>query len=479
MGTEQPTTDSDRRLASGAVGVSQIVFIVLGAAAPMAVIVGAMPLAVALGDGAGFTGAYVLAGIVLALFSVGYAAMSRHVTDAGAFYGYVGRGLGRPAGSAAGYVALIAYNAVAIALSAAFASFAHSSLDDVLHVNLGWQVWWGIGVAAAAALTWRRIALTARVLGVALLCEIVILVVFDAAVLADKGVGGFSLSVFTPSAVFSGAAGIGILYAFTSFVGFESAAIYGEEAKDPERTVARATYASLAIVGIFYTFTTWAAISAYGADQARRVADRGPGMFVFTASRVEVGTFSSKAMEVLIVTSLFAGFLAFHQAAARYLFAVSRDGLAFRALGLTHRRHGTPHVAQAVQLTIVVLVVGSLALAGRDPYLQIAAPTLALGTLGIIVLQAAASVSIVAFFRRRGDRRLWSTFIAPLLSSGGLIASAILAVTNFGALVGSHSTVIGVLPWLYVVAAAIGLLALARLRASPSQPAGKSQGSPS
>ena len=93
----------------------------------MATIVGAMPVAVALGDGTGFTGAYVLAGLVLLLFSVGYAAMSRHVTDAGAFYSYAARGLGPRPQSATAYVALVAYNAMAIALSVAFGFFAHSS----------------------------------------------------------------------------------------------------------------------------------------------------------------------------------------------------------------------------------------------------------------------------------------------------------------------------------------------------------------
>ncbi|MDQ2804544.1 MAG: APC family permease, partial [Pseudomonadota bacterium] len=361
--------------------MSHIVFLVLAAVAPMATIVGVMPVAVALGDGNGFTGAYVVAGVVLGLFAVGYAAMSRHVTDAGAFYSYVARGLGRPAGSVAGHVALVAYNAMAIALSAAFAFFAHASLNAILHLDLAWQAWWGIGVALVAMLSYRQIALTARVLGIALICEILILLVFDVAVLADKGMRGFSLSVFSPSAVFSGAVGIGILYGFTSFVGFEAAAIYGEEAKDPERTVAHATYVSLAIVGAFYTVTTWAAISAYGTDRAPAAAGKNPSMFVFAANQAEVGTFATRAMQILIVTSLFAGFLAFHQGAARYLFALSRDGLTFQALGLTHRRHRTPYIAQTLQLAIVIVVVGGLAALGRDPYLQIAAPTLALGTL--------------------------------------------------------------------------------------------------
>ena len=39
-----------------------------------------------------------------------------------------------------------------------------------------------------------------------------------------------------------GALGAALCFVTASFVGFESAAIYGEECKDPQRTVARATY---------------------------------------------------------------------------------------------------------------------------------------------------------------------------------------------------------------------------------------------
>ena len=52
--------------------------------------------------------------LLLALFSVGYVAMSRHITNAGAFYTYVTHGLGRPAGVGAAWMALLAYNALQV-----------------------------------------------------------------------------------------------------------------------------------------------------------------------------------------------------------------------------------------------------------------------------------------------------------------------------------------------------------------------------
>lgn len=467
MQSDQVLTETDEaELQRGALGIAGVVFLVLAAAAPMAAVVAVVPVGIALGDGKGFVGIFVVVALVLLLFAVGYAAMSKHVTNAGAFYSYVARGLGREAGSSAGFVALVAYSAMAIALSAGVGFFAHATFLSQFSIDLPWGAWWAIGVAIVGLLAYREIGVTARVLGLALIAEIAILLVFDAAVLLNHGFQGFSLSVLAPSAVFSGAVGVALTYGFSTFVGFEATAIYSEETKNPTRTVARATYIALAVIGIFYALTTWAAVSSFGTDQAQRVAGKDPSVFVFAANQVEVGKFTTDVMQVLVVTSLFAGFLAFHQAASRYMFSLARDGLLPRSLARTHPRHHSPYIASALQLSVIVAVVGALGLAGRDPYLEIAAPILGLGTLGIIVLQAWTSVSVVAFFRQRRDPRLWQTVLAPILASCGLIASAVLVVINFDALTGSASGVVQALPWLYLGAAVVGFAVAAWMRNS-------------
>ncbi len=81
----------------------QIVFFVVAAAAPLTAMLGAVPPAISLGNGPGLPGAYVIVGIILLLFSVGFAAMSRHVINAGAFYAYIAQGLGRPFGVGAAF----------------------------------------------------------------------------------------------------------------------------------------------------------------------------------------------------------------------------------------------------------------------------------------------------------------------------------------------------------------------------------------
>jgi amino acid transporter len=80
----------------------RIVFLVMAGAAPLAAMVGTLPLAFAIGNGAGVPAAFAFAGVTLLCFSVGYDAMSRHVVNTGGFYTYMARGLGKPPRSRGG-----------------------------------------------------------------------------------------------------------------------------------------------------------------------------------------------------------------------------------------------------------------------------------------------------------------------------------------------------------------------------------------
>ncbi|MCP9977359.1 hypothetical protein [Actinomadura madurae] len=111
-----PAGESESRLARNRLGVAGIVFFVVAAAAPLVGMTGAVPIAIVLGNGAGVPGAYLAAGIVLLVFSVGYSAMSHRVTNTGAFFAYVGRGLGVVPGVGSAFVSLLAYVAVQLAV---------------------------------------------------------------------------------------------------------------------------------------------------------------------------------------------------------------------------------------------------------------------------------------------------------------------------------------------------------------------------
>ena len=94
-----------------------------------------------LGNGAAAPGAYLVVGIMLLLFSVGYAAMSQRVTNTGAFFAYVGRGLGIGPGVGSAYVSLVAYLAVQLAIYGFFGVVMAGQMDDKLGIDLSWWAW--------------------------------------------------------------------------------------------------------------------------------------------------------------------------------------------------------------------------------------------------------------------------------------------------------------------------------------------------
>src|SRR5689334_3716182 len=110
---EERTPAATATLRSGSLGSADIAFFVVSAAAPLTVMAGVAPLAILLG-GIGAPAGYLIAGITLAVFAVGFTTMSRHVRSGGAFYAYITRGLGRPVGIGAALLALIGYNGMEI-----------------------------------------------------------------------------------------------------------------------------------------------------------------------------------------------------------------------------------------------------------------------------------------------------------------------------------------------------------------------------
>ena len=100
-----PDASTKGKLKPNSLGVLGILFFVLSAQAPLTGVAGAVPLSVALGNGPGAPATYVAAGVITLLFSVGFVAMGRHVVNAGAFYTYIGKGLGRHVGTGSAGVA--------------------------------------------------------------------------------------------------------------------------------------------------------------------------------------------------------------------------------------------------------------------------------------------------------------------------------------------------------------------------------------
>jgi amino acid transporter len=489
MATETlPTGAPDAPAVTGqlhrrALGTRDLVFFIVAASAPLTAVAGGQAASYLVTGNKGIPFLFIPLAIILGIFTVGYAAMSRHVADAGAFYTYVTRGLGRIPGVGTAFVALISYNSMQFGIFGLFGAATAGFMADKIGITLDWYWWCLIGGAIIAVLGVLQVDLNARVLAVFLTLEVIVIALFDFAILGDPGPQGLTGVGFSPSAATDQALGAALVFCVASFVGFESAAIYSEEVKDPKRTVARATFIAVAITGVFYALSSWLLADAVGPDVITNpdallkggYATAGapdPTTVLFIAGQDRLGAFWGDSASLLFCTSLFAALLSFHNSVARYFFALGRERVLPAAFGRTSARTGAPVVGSLAQTVGALLVVGGFAVAGEDPVLKLFTWLGQLGALGVLVLMTVTSFAVVAFFRRRPDPDAGPvrTLVAPLVAGVLLLAIAILAVTNFNVLITSApdaplTTEAVVLPLLLLVAGVIGVVVAAVIRA--------------
>jgi amino acid transporter len=467
MSSSRPDTVS-AVLTRGRLGTLAVVFFVVSAAAPLTAVAGGATTGWAVTRVLGIPLAYLAVALILGLFAFGYVAMSRRISNAGAFYSFIARGLGRPAGVAAALVALVGYNAMQIGLYGVFGAVT----SGFVNAQFGWHTtWWVCAFAACAVIAVLgvlHIDFTGRVLAVLLTAECLIVVVYDLVMLSHPA-DGLPLDTLNPGNLFGSGLGAALVTGVAGFVGFEATTVYSEETKDPRRTVARATYIALGITGLLYALSGWAMSVATGPGHIVEAA-QGQGtdlMFNLvsphlTSSLVTLGRW-------LFITSLFAALLSFHHTVARYSFALGRERVLPAVLGRTSWRTGAPRAGSLSQTALAVAVLAGYVLADADPIVHLFFWLTSMGALGVLILMTVTSVAVVAFFTRTvHSDGWWRTTVAPSLSALALGTILVITVRQFDALLGVAPT--NPLRWLfpasYLAAAILGAAWALTLRAT-------------
>lgn len=262
----------DRALRAGRLGTASLLLSVLAASAPLMVVAGVMPTTFGVMGIVGQPLLFVILGAVLALFSVGYAEMSRHVHNAGAFYAYIARGLGPTAGAAASLVALVAYSAMQVGVFGILGFEISGLFATYLDIELAWWIPALLAVAATGALGWLKIDLNAKVLGVLLLVECLLVVVFDIAAISKPAAEGLSLHAFNPETLGGAGFGTALCFCIAAFVGFEQSPVYAEETSKPHIVVSRVMFLAVGFVALFFAVSAWALTVATGPSEVVKAA---------------------------------------------------------------------------------------------------------------------------------------------------------------------------------------------------------------
>jgi amino acid transporter len=348
--------------------------------------------------------AYIVAGVgCLCLASV-IVRFTARMASAGGVYTYIARGLHPQGGFIGGWLYGTAF-AVGISFVLAIGSVTMSAL---LTNHTGWHPGWFAcflillgGLVVFAFFDIRLSTRTQLVLGAAGVVAILLLAII---VLAKGGDSGVTVQPLNPAKLPSThGLFLAVVFAFTGFIGFEAAAVLGEEAAEPRRAIPRAILTAAIVAVVWYVFVTWTMSVGFGvANSGKWAQDVAP---LDTLATRYSGTWLSVLVDLAVITSAFIAALAGLHLTARTFFAMGREGGLPRVFAWTHPRFRSPWVGIALALVITFLLDLILGRHWNHPapnpftYVQFMALTATLAILAVYILVALSGM--LFFWRMR------------------------------------------------------------------------------
>jgi amino acid transporter len=366
---------------------------------------------------------FILGTLGIALMASTLAQFTRRVTSAGTFYKFITLSLGRQVGFIAGMLLMFAYALQSPLNTNLFGGFVSSTLKTDFGISIPWWVLMVGIVVFVGALAWYSVHtsmqfdITFLIAEVSVVAGLLVLIVFKG------GDSGQVPQAFSPAHSASGLGGLGQAFVFIifAFFGFESCSTVAEETRNPRRNLPIALIGSVVLTGLWFTLAMYSIIVGYGADHTGKLAAATAPLHDLAVR--DIGPWYANLVDLAAVSALVAVLLAIHTANFRVLYSLGRDGLLPRALGRTHPRHQTPHIA-IITYSVGTLVIGLLAGVGWGP--MSAFGNLGyLSSLGILPIFIATNVALPVFIRKRYPSEFSALLhvVFPALSSVTFLAA--------------------------------------------------------
>ncbi|WP_308121195.1 APC family permease [Paractinoplanes bogorensis] len=446
-------------LAPGRLGAAAVTFFALAATAPIAVLINVVPAAYATGGGPLVPLSFLAVGVVLIFFSAGYAAMANRAPFAGAMYTYVARGLGRPAGVGAAWLALACYQAIQLGLYGMAGVAAAPLLASWFGVTASW---WMVAAGCWLLVTLAgtiRAEVVSGLIALLVLAEVAVAVGFTAANVIDPAPGGLTRATIVPTGdVDMTTLGLLLVVGLLAFAGFETTGAYAEESIRPRRDPGLSTYGVVAALAVLIGVASWSLNAATGADRITEVARARGSELLFDLAAGRLAPWAVTIGRLMLLTGLFAAVLALHHAMARYLYALGRERVLPAALGRTSPRTLAPRTAALTQSAVVAVLLAAAAWAGVGDPPTVGRRLMIAGALGLLLVLLATSVAALLHLNRvPNGEGVYTRFVAPVLSIVALGSLGYLAFRDPGALVGVRES-LWILPLTLAAVIALGVL---------------------
>ncbi len=369
----------------------------------------------------------VAAGVAVVLLAFTVAEFTKAEPSAGSFITYVETSLGSRAGVATALLVAVGYT---VAIASVFAMSGGMVAMTVSHYT-SWHPAWGpltlILTVGAIWLTARGVKLSTAAVGAAVLVQVAIMVVVCVVVLVDQR-AHLSGIPFSWAHLTGGLAGLsaGFPLALYMFIGWENGPALAEESRNPQRTVPRALYISVAIAAALFVFFAYATITGFHYDVSS--IGRSSVPFLTVADHYLGG--AAVLAWIAGIVSVLATLVAAADSQSRMLFDGGRTGLLPAKLGQLRPRSETPVNALLVMAGAGLGIIGVWWAAhlisgdtGSMNPVGLYAECSTMGTIVILFVYFLTTLSLPVFMWRR-HRDLFSPFrhvAIPVLGSLTLI----------------------------------------------------------
>lgn len=452
-----PPQDAGHQLNTGVLGVWDAVAMAIATLSP------AMAMAFntsysAAEAGVATTLAYAMAGLGCLCLAYVVVSFSRRMSHAGYVYAYVTSGFGPGAGFMSGWIYSLSFT-LFVPMTMAGVGLWTSQLLGNYGLDVNWFLIFVVGLGLLFLASYFDIRLSTRSQLLFAFLSMAVILVLAVVIVGRGGASGNSVAPFSLGSSLKGVGGVfyGLIFAMLSFIGFETAAVLGEETAEPKKNIPRSVYAAVVVGVLFYLVTTYSIAIGFGpANGAKWAADATP---LSTLALHYVGAWLNLLISIAAILSALVVSLACHNATTRVLFAMGRDGALPRALGRSHPVHRTPHVAIVVDLVVALFLGAAIGFpAGPETVYGFLAGT---GAVGVLVIYLILSLAAVKWFRRvvpRGEYSFLKHVTVPL------IGFAVFALALYGSVWPVPQFPYNLMPYIIVVWSLVGVGVLARLR---------------
>jgi amino acid transporter len=442
---EAETGNGLRRNALGVLGAVALAAAFMGPAT--SVYFGSIPAAGRAGGAMTF--AFVLTALGALLVANSIAQFARKLPTAGFGFTFVTRTFGPKAGMVAGWVLLIGYIPIPALLLAAIGTLSHDFFDNYLQLSVPWWVFTIVFAGIVLAIVNSGVRRSTRTALLFLALEIVVMTALFLTIVVKGGADGNTLQAFNPGSSPEGLTGIGygILWGFVMFFGFESAATLGEEAVEPRRTVPRALFTGVIIIGAFYVLSGYALTIGVGMDKIQSVQSDVWDVM----ARTYWGSGIGWLLQLTVINSIFAILVASFNASTRVTYAMAREGMLPRSLGTTSSGSQVPVRAGKSLMAIVLgmVLLGGIAWGPLDTWFFLSVLT----AIALLFIYIGVNAALPVFYRRE-----FPAEFSPLRHAVmPLVGTLIVLLPVYGSIWPVPDYPLNLVPYVFVAWVAIGV----------------------